>query len=74
MGKNNKKRKLNNGNKCDYLMFCEDCGAPKLITKWIMINYLKKLNVDNFICSECGHKTIIPEYVTNILDELIKAI
>lgn len=74
MGKNNKKSILNNGKKCNYLFFCDKCNSPKEISKWIMINYLKKLDIDNFICSECGHKTSFPPYIKIILDDLINSI
>lgn len=52
-----------------YLAFCEICGAPRIITKWDLRNYLIKEKLNHFIC-QCKHKNRIPDHLFKILDEL----
>jgi hypothetical protein len=72
--KNKEMTKKNKEKGCQYLMFCEECNSPKLLSKFIIVNYLQNLKVDNFLCSECGHQTNIPQHLLDILDELVNAI
>jgi transcription elongation factor Elf1 len=61
-----KKRKL------AYLAFCDHCGDPKVIDKYVAVNYLKQNNIKSFHCNNCSKTTRIPDYLLKIIDELIE--
>jgi C4-type Zn-finger protein len=70
----NKQNKNYNYRKCSYLLFCEKCGHPRMISKFILFQYFIKLNIDNVLCDNCGYKNIIPNYIKKILPELTDSI
>lgn len=57
-----------------YLAFCNHCGEPKLISKYVAINYIKKERISSFYCDNCTKTTTIPNHLLKIIDELIDTI
>jgi hypothetical protein len=69
----NKKHKNYKDKKCGYLLFCENCGQPNLITKFILVEYVIKLKIEYVLC-DCGYKNKLPLYIKKILPELTDSI
>ncbi|MEH7375696.1 MULTISPECIES: hypothetical protein [Bacillaceae] len=56
--------------KTRYLLFCNKCGIPQLIPKYILQAYFIS-GVNGVYCSNCENHTIIPEYLKKIAGELL---
>lgn len=58
--------------KSEYLLFCETCGTPKHIPKYIIANYWTLGQFKAEYCRNCGSSTEIPKHLKTIAKELLK--
>lgn len=56
----------------NYLMICENCGTPKIITPHVIRKYWTSTAVKVEYCKKCQRETEIPAYLKQLVDELTK--
>ncbi|WP_026676754.1 zinc-finger domain-containing protein [Fictibacillus gelatini] len=46
-----------------YVAFCDNCGAPKKVSSYVIKLYFMDPNVETIACQKCERMTVIPEYL-----------
>jgi hypothetical protein len=55
--------------KTEYMLFCSRCNMPQPIPKYILQTYIK-VGVSGVYCKNCENKTVLPDYLIKIAQDL----